>query len=56
MVRPRAFDVGELALMTYLQTKAYGKPLVLVPAVLLARFQHGDCGLPLPRRRYRPAT
>ncbi|MBD9596395.1 ABC transporter substrate-binding protein [Ensifer sp. ENS05] len=41
LVRERAFDVSELSLMTYLQARAYGKPLVLLPAVVLARFQHG---------------
>lgn len=36
VVRGLEFDVAELALVTYLQAKAYGKPLVLVPAVLFA--------------------
>lgn len=35
------FDLAELAIMTFLQAKAYGKPLVLLPArVGPARFQH----------------
>jgi 4,5-dihydroxyphthalate decarboxylase len=41
MVRERAFDVCEMAIVTYLMAKAYGKPLVLLPAVMLGRFQHG---------------
>jgi 4,5-dihydroxyphthalate decarboxylase len=41
VVRELAFDVAELAIMTFLQAKAWGKPLVLVPArVGPARFQH----------------
>lgn len=41
VVRDLAFDVAELAIMTFLQAKAWGKPLVLVPArVGPARFQH----------------
>lgn len=40
MVREQAFDVCEMAIVTYLMAKAYGKPLVLLPAVMLGRFQH----------------
>jgi 4,5-dihydroxyphthalate decarboxylase len=40
MVRERSFDVSEMAIVTYLQAKSYGKPLVLLPAVMLGRFQH----------------
>ena len=40
MVRERAFDVSEMAIVTYLQAKSYGKPLVLLPAVMMGRFQH----------------
>ena len=36
VVRNLEFDVAELALVTYLQAKAHGKPLVLVPAVIFA--------------------
>lgn len=40
-VRELEFDVAELALVTALQAKAYGKPLSLIPAVIGAgRFQH----------------
>jgi len=34
------FDLGELAIVTYLQAKAYGKPYVLIPATVLGRGQH----------------
>jgi 4,5-dihydroxyphthalate decarboxylase len=40
-VRELEFDIAELALVTYFQARAYGKPLSLIPAVLGAgRFQH----------------
>jgi 4,5-dihydroxyphthalate decarboxylase len=39
VVRELKFDVAELALVTYLQAKAYGKPLVLLPAVVSGKFQ-----------------
>src|SRR6202158_4806800 len=41
MVRQENFDVSERALATYLQPKAYGKPLTLLPATMMGRFQHG---------------
>lgn len=40
VVRDLEFDVAELAIMTFLMAKYWGKPLVLLPAVVLARFQH----------------
>lgn len=39
-VRELEFDVSELAIVTYLLARAHGKPLTLLPAVLVARFQH----------------
>jgi 4,5-dihydroxyphthalate decarboxylase len=40
MVREAAFDVSEMAIVTYLMAKSFGKPMVLLPNVVLARFQH----------------
>ena len=40
MAQQQAFDVSEMAVFTYLQARTYGKPLVLLPVVLAARFQH----------------
>ena len=40
MVREGKFQAGELAIVTYLQAKAYGKPLALLPATMVGRFQH----------------
>ncbi len=41
MVREGAFDVSELAIVTYLMAKSFGKPMVLLPDVVMARGQHG---------------
>jgi 4,5-dihydroxyphthalate decarboxylase len=41
MVRQEKFDVSEMAIATYLQAKAYGKPMTLIPATMMGRFQHG---------------
>jgi 4,5-dihydroxyphthalate decarboxylase len=40
MINEGAFDAGELAIGSFLQAKAYGRPIVLLPAVVMARFQH----------------
>jgi 4,5-dihydroxyphthalate decarboxylase len=39
MVRGRAFDCGEIAIVTFMQAKTYNKPLALLPASLVGRFQ-----------------
>jgi 4,5-dihydroxyphthalate decarboxylase len=39
MVREGAYDLSEMALFTFLLAKSHGKPLVLLPAVAVARFQ-----------------
>lgn len=41
MVREQKFDISEMAIGTYLMAKAHGKPLVLIPATVMGRFQHG---------------
>ena len=40
VVRNLEFDVAELAITTFLIAKAHGKPLTLLPAVVLGRLQH----------------
>jgi 4,5-dihydroxyphthalate decarboxylase len=40
VVRDAKYDVAELAIVTYLQAKAFGKPYVLLPAVIVSRGQH----------------
>ena len=44
MIRDNAYDAGELAIVTYLQAKAYGKPFVMLPAPIAGRFQHHCIG------------
>ncbi len=44
MVRDGGFDAGELAIVTYFQAKAYGKPLVLLPIPVSGRTQHHCIG------------
>jgi 4,5-dihydroxyphthalate decarboxylase len=40
MVRDLKYDCGELAMVTFLQAKHYGKPYVLLPATIVGRNQH----------------
>jgi 4,5-dihydroxyphthalate decarboxylase len=40
MVREQAFDVSEMAIVTYLIARSFNKPMVLLPAVMVGRFQH----------------
>ena len=40
LVREAKFDIAELAIVTFLQAKTYGKPYVLTPATVLGRGQH----------------
>jgi 4,5-dihydroxyphthalate decarboxylase len=44
MLRGEAFQAGELAINTFLQAKAYGKPWALLPTPLIANFQHHCIG------------
>lgn len=39
MARTQAYDVSEMAIVTYLQARAYQKPLLLLPTVVAARLQ-----------------
>ena len=39
LVREHRFDLGELAIVTFLQAKSYGLPYVLIPATVLGRGQ-----------------
>lgn len=41
MVREHAYDASEMALVSFFQSKVYNKGLKLLPAAMLARFQHG---------------
>jgi 4,5-dihydroxyphthalate decarboxylase len=40
LVRESKYDFGELAMVTFLQAKHYGKPYTLLPATIVGRNQH----------------
>jgi hypothetical protein len=40
VVRHLKYDVAELAIVTYLQARAHGKPLALLPAVVVGTMPH----------------
>jgi 4,5-dihydroxyphthalate decarboxylase len=41
MAREQTFDVSEMAIVTAIQAFAFGKPLLILPVTLAARFQQG---------------
>jgi 4,5-dihydroxyphthalate decarboxylase len=49
------FDVGELAIVTYLQALAHGKPLVLLPTVVMATPPHPTLAYNTSRGVLQPA-
>jgi 4,5-dihydroxyphthalate decarboxylase len=53
-VRDLRFDCGELAIITYLQAIAWGKPLALLPLVVSSRFHHGSIDYDASRARLEP--
>ena len=55
MVREAAFDVSEMAIVTYLMAKSFDKPMVLLPNVVVARFQHGHALYNARRGTLKPA-
>lgn len=55
MVREHAYDASELALVTYLQAKEHHKGVKLLPAAMLARFQHGTVLHNVERGRLSPS-
>jgi 4,5-dihydroxyphthalate decarboxylase len=44
LLRNNKYDASELAIVTYLQARAYNKPWVLIPAPVHGRFQHHCAG------------
>lgn len=54
LVRDHAFDVGELALITFLQARAHGSPYALLPAVIVGRHQHHTIRYDATRCRLHP--
>ena len=55
MVREQKFDVCEMAIVTYLMARAHDKPLVLLPATMLGRFQHAYALYNAERAKLGPA-
>ena len=56
VVREAAYDFAELAIVTYLQAKTYGKPYVLLPAVVVGRGQHTEAGRDVHQARVEQGT
>jgi 4,5-dihydroxyphthalate decarboxylase len=54
MVRGHAYDASEMALVTYFQARDHNKGLNLLPAAMLARFQHGTMLFNAERRKLAP--
>jgi 4,5-dihydroxyphthalate decarboxylase len=55
VVREARYDAAELAIVTYLQAKAYGLPYVLLPAVVVSRGQHHTIGYNPERGPLKPS-
>lgn len=54
MLRQNAYDAGELAIVCYLQARAYNKPFVLLPAPISGRFQHHCIGFNIEHGDLKP--
>ncbi len=55
VVREAKYDLAELAIVTYLQAKSYGKPYVLLPAVIVSRGQHHTIAYNAERGTLKPS-
>ena len=55
LVRDLKYDLGELAIVSYLQAMVYGKPYVLLPATIVGRNQHHTIFYNADRGPLRPA-
>jgi len=55
VVRDAKYDLAELAIVTYLQAKSYGKPYVLMPAVVVSRGQHHTIAYNAERGTLKPS-
>jgi 4,5-dihydroxyphthalate decarboxylase len=54
MLRQSAYDAGELAIISYLQARAYNKPYVLLPTPVSGRFQHHCIGFNIEHGDLKP--
>lgn len=55
VVREAKYDLAELAIVTYLQAKSFGKPYVLIPAVVVSRGQHHTIAYNAERGMLKPS-
>ena len=55
VVREARYDLAELAIVTYLQAKSFGKPYVLIPAVVVSRGQHHTIAYNAERGALKPS-
>src|SRR5260370_36788521 len=55
IVRDAKYDFAELAIVTYLQAKAAGKPYILLPAGLVSRRRHPPIAYNPERRPPKPS-
>src|SRR5215813_11405285 len=55
VVRHLKYDAAELAIVTYLQARAHGKPLVLLPAVIVGALPHPFLVYNAERGQVKPA-
>ena len=55
VVRDAKYDVAELAIVTYLQARAYNKPYILLPAVVVSRGQHHTIAYNAERGELKPS-
>lgn len=54
MLQEHAFEAGELAIVAFLQARIYGKPFVLLPAIISSRFLHHSIGFNQERGHLNP--
>jgi 4,5-dihydroxyphthalate decarboxylase len=55
VVREAAYDAAELAIVTYLQARTYGKPYLLLPALVVGRGQHHTIAYNADRGELKPS-
>jgi 4,5-dihydroxyphthalate decarboxylase len=55
LVRQSRYDLGELAIVTYLQAREYGLPYILLPATVVGRNQHHTIFYNADRGALKPA-
>ncbi|HUC50840.1 MAG TPA: phosphate ABC transporter substrate-binding protein [Xanthobacteraceae bacterium] len=55
VVRDGKYDLAELAIVTYLQAKSFGKPYVLLPVVVVSRGQHHTIAYNAERGELKPS-